>query len=131
MKRLCTNQGLKDFFNDGKPHPVDELEKRFKISRVVVYREMGRIEALRSINKTGYYILQGCSRFNRNGFFKVDDKVFFSGGDLSEALVHLVSKSCSGMNLRELKKTVCVPVEVQLLNLTQKGRLYREKFGGE
>ena len=131
MRRRCTDQGLKDFFNDGKPHHVEELEKRFKISRIVVYREMGRIQALRSINKTGYYILQGGRRFNRNGFFKVDDKVFFSGSNLSEALVHLVSKSCSGMNLRELRKTVCVPVEVQLLNLTQKGRLYREKFGGE
>ena len=131
MKRICTDQGLKDLFNDGKPHHVGELEKHFKISRIVAYREMRRIQALRSINKTGYYILPGCRRFDRNGFFKVDDKVFFSGGDLSEALVHLISKCRSGMNFRELKKAVCVPVEVQLLNLTQKRRLYREKFRGE
>ena len=131
MRRICTDQGLKDFFLDGKPHHVEEIETCFKVSRIVVYREMKRLGALRSINKTGFYLLQGFRRFDRNGFFQVDDKVFFSGGDLSAALVHLISKSCSGMNLRELKKSVCVPVEVQLLNLTQRGRLYREKFGGE
>jgi len=131
MKRICTDQGLKDFFNDGKPHHVGEMEKCFKVSRIVVYREMKRLGALRSINKTGFYLLQGVRRFDRNGFFKVDDKVFFSDGDLSDALVHLVLKSASGMNRRELKKIVCTPVEVQLLNLIQKGQLYREKFGGE
>ena len=131
MKRICTDQGLKDFFSDGKPHHVGELEKHFKVSLIVVYREMKRIQALRSINKTGYYILQGNRRFDRNGFLEVEDKVFFSGGDLSEALVHLISKSRSGMNYRELKKAVSVPVEVQLLNLTHKRRLYREKFRGE
>lgn len=131
MKRICSDQGLKDFFNDENPHHVRELEKFFKVSRIVVYREMKRLGALRSINKTGFYLLQGVRRFNRNGIFKIDNKVFFSDGDLSDALVHLVSKSSSGMNFRELKKIVCAPVEVQLLNLIQKDRLYREKFSGE
>jgi len=130
MRRICTDQGLKDFFTDGKPHHLEEIGARFKVSRIVAYREMKRLGTLRSINKTGFYLLQGVRRFNRNGFFKVDDKVFFSDGDLSDALVHLVSKSSSGMNFTELKKIVCAPVEVQLLNLIQKGRLYREKFGG-
>ena len=35
------------------------------------------------------------------------------------------------MNFRELKKAVLAPVEVQLLNLTKKGRLHREKLRGE
>ena len=58
MKRICTDQGLKDFFADGKPHHVEEIETRFKVSRIVVYREMKRLGAFRSINETGFYLLQ-------------------------------------------------------------------------
>ena len=131
MRRICTDKDLKIFFADGKPHSIEEIEEHFKINRVVAYREMKRIKVLLAINKTGYYVLSGVRRFDRNGFFKVDDKVFFSGGTLSEALISLVSKSHSGMKLKELQKVVCTAVNVQLLNLVKRNKLYRHKFAGE
>ena len=131
MKRICTDQGIKIFFKDGRPHSIEEIEENFKINRLVAYNEMKRSKALIAINKTSYYVLPGTKKIDRNGFFKIEDKVFFSGGTLSKALVSLVSKSDSGMNLKELEKIVCTRIEIQLLNLTGKGNLYRQKFDGK
>jgi len=131
VKRICTDQGIKIFFKDGIPHSIEEIEKHFNISRLVAYNEMNRSKALIAINKTSYYVLPGTKKFNRNGFFKIEDKVFFSGGTLLEALVSLVSKSHSGMNLKELEKIVDTRIEIQLLNLTRKGKLCRQKFDGK
>lgn len=129
MKRLCTDQDLKDFFKDGKPHRIKEVKAHFNVSRIVAYREMKRIKAFRSINKTGYYILPGIRHSTGNGLLKLEEKVFFSGGDLSAALVYLIAKSHSGMSAKDLEGKVCTNPRVQLLNLSQKGRVYREKFG--
>ena len=131
MRRICSDEDLKKIFKDGKPHSIEEIEEHFKISRVVAYREMKHIKALLAINKTGYYVLPGIRCFDRNGFFKVDDKVFFSGGTLSEALISVVSKSAAGMNLKALEKIVCTHANVQLLNLVKRNKLYRHKFAGE
>ncbi len=35
------------------------------------------------------------------------------------------------MNLKELEKIVCTRIEIQLLNLTRMGHLYRQKFDGK
>ena len=129
MRRLCTDQDLKDFFKDGKPHRIEEIKDHFNLSRIVAYREMKRIKALRSINKTGYYILPQTGHSTRNGLLKVEEKVFFSGGDFSAALVHLIAKSHSGMSAKDLEGRVGTNPRVQLLYLSQKGRIYREKFG--
>jgi hypothetical protein len=126
VKRICTDQGIKNFFKDGRPHSIEEIEENFKINRLVAYNEMKRSKALIAINKTSYYVLPGTKKIDRNGFFKIEGKVFFSGGTLSKALVSLVSKSHSGMNLKELEKIVCTRIEIQLLNLTRKGKLYRQ-----
>ena len=75
-------------------------------------------------------MLPGTGHSSRNGLLKVEEKVFFSGGDLSAALVALIAKSLSGMSAKELEKKVCTNPKVQLLNLSKKGRIYREKFGG-
>ncbi len=131
MKRICTDQGINFFFKDGIPHSLEEIEKHFNISRLVAYNEMNRSKALMAINKTSYYVLPGTKKFGRNGFFKIEDKVFFSGGTLSDALVSLVSKSHSGMNLKKLEKIVDTRIEIQLLNLTRTGKLYRQKFNGK
>ncbi len=130
MRRLCTDQEIKKFFQDGKAHRIEEIKAHFNVSRIVAYREMKRIKAFRSINKTGYYILPGTGHFTRNGLLKVEEKVFFSGGDLSAALVSLIEKSHSGMSAQDLEGKVCTNPRVQLLCLSQKGRIYREKFGG-
>jgi len=130
MRRLCTDQDLKDFFRDGKPHTIKEIQDHFNVSRIVAYREMKRIKAFRSINKPGYHMLPGTGHSTRNGLLKVEEKVFFSGGDLSDALVRLIAKSHSGMSAKDLEAKVCTNPRVQLLNLSQKGRIYREKFGG-
>ena len=50
---------------------------------------------------------------------------------MSKALVSLVLKSHSGMTLKELEKIVCTRIEIQLLNLTRMGHLYRQKFDGK
>ena len=130
MRRICIDQDLRSFFKDGKPHSIKEIEDHFEISRVVAYREMKRLNALLAVNKTGHFILSGSKRFDQNGFLKVDDMLFFSGGTLSDALISLVSKSHSGMKLKELQKVVCTNVNVQLLNLVKRNKLYRHKFAG-
>ena len=130
MKRLCTDQDLKDFFKDGKPHRIEEIKDHFNLSRIVAYREMKRIKAVRSINKPGYYMFPGTGHSTLNGLLKVEEKVFFSGGDLSDALVCLIAKSHSGMSAKDLEGKVGTNPRVQLLNLSQKGRIYREKLGG-
>ena len=130
MRRLCADQDIKDFFNDRKPHSIEEIKQKFTVRRIVAYREMNRMKALRSINKTGYYILPGNDHPTRSGFLNIEGKVFFSGGDLSDALVHLITKSYTGMTSKDLERKVCTNPKVQLLNLSQKQRVYREKFGG-
>ena len=130
MRRQCTEHVLKNFFKDGKPHSIGEIENHFDISRIVAYREMIRIKALRSINKPGYYILHRAGYSTLKGLVKVEEKVFFSGGDLSAALIHLISKSHSGVSAKDLEKKVCTNPRVQLLNLSKKNQIYREKFGG-
>jgi len=130
MKRLCTDQDLRNFFKDGNTHSIEEIQGHFNIKRIVAYNEMNRIKALRCINKTGHYVLSETAPSTRNGFLKIEEKVFFSGGNLSEALVHLIGKSQSGMSALDLEGTVCTNPRVQLLTLSQSGRIYREKFGG-
>jgi len=131
MKRICTDQELKNFLSDGKPHSIREIGDHFRISEVVVFREMKRIKAFPAINKTGCFVLLGTRRFDRNGLFRTESKVFFSGGDLSKALMALVSKSHSGMKTKELEKKVDINSKVQLLNLVKKGKLHRQEFGGK
>ncbi len=131
MKRICTDQELKKKISDGKPHSIREIGDHFRICEAVVFREMKRIKALPAINKTGCFVLLGTRRFDRNGFFSIEGKVFFSGGDLSKALIALVSKSHSGMKTKELEKKVDINSKVQLLNLVKKGKLYRQEFGGK
>lgn len=130
MRRLCTEQTLKNFFIVGKPHSIEEIRNHFNTSRIVAYREMVRIKALRSINKTGYYILPQPGNSTRGGLLRIEEKVFFAAGGLKEALVHLIAKSTSGMTAKDLEGKVGTNPRVQLLNLSQKGRVYREKFGG-
>jgi len=130
MKRLCTDPDLRNFFADGESRSIEEIKGHFNIKRIVAYKEMKRIKALRSINIPGHFALPGTVPSTRNGFLKIDGKVFFSGGNLPEALVHLIAQSHSGMRALELKGTVCTNPSVQLLYLSQRGRIYREKFGG-
>jgi len=131
MRRICTDQELRHFLADGKPHSIIEIKDHFSISEAVVFREMKRIKALPSINKTGCFVLLGNRRFDQNGFFRTENKVFFSGGDLSNALIALVSKSHSGMKTKELEKKVGINSVVQIFNLVKKGRLCRQKVDGK
>ena len=130
MRRICTDRKIEEIFSDVEPLSLEQIQGRLNVSKVVAYREIKRANALRAINNTGWYILPGERRFGRNGFLKIQDKVFFSGGGLSDALIHLVLKSHSGMNLNELRRVVCVSADVQLLNLVEKNILHRHKFGG-
>jgi len=130
MRRLCADQDLKDFFRDGKPHRIEDIKDRFNVKKIVAYREMKRIKALRSINATGYFILPWRAPSTQDEFVKIEGKVFFSGGDLSEALIYLITKSRAGLTAKDLERKVGTNPRVQLLNLIQKHRVYREKFGG-
>ncbi len=131
MKRICTDQELKNFLPDGKPRSIREIGDHFSISEPVVFREMKRIKALPAINKAGCFVLLGTRRSDRSGFFRTEGNVFFSGGDLSKALIALVSKSHSGMKTKELEKKVDINSKVQLFNLVKKGKLFRQEFGGK
>ena len=131
MNRICSDRELKEFFEDQKPHSVEEIKEHFKISKIVVYREMKGINAMPAINKTAFFLLSGSKRPDRNGFVKIDDMVFFSGGNLMQALICVVTKSNSGMTAKELQKLVGTRAKGQLLSLVKRNKLYRHKFAGE
>ena len=131
MNRICSDRELKDFFEDQKPHSAEEIKEHFKISKIVVYREMKRINAMPAINKTAFFLLSGSKRLDRNGFVKTDDMVFFSGGNLMQALICVVTKSHAGMTAKELQKLVGTNAKGQLLSLVKRNKLYRHKFAGE
>lgn len=131
MRRICSDDELGNFFRDGKPHRVEELKNRFGISVAVVYRELKRLGAVPALNMPGFYALPGTRRCDRDGLFRIDDAVFFSGGNLPGALISIVSKSSSGITVRELEKKVKTTSKVQLFSLVRGGRLKRRKFKGE
>ena len=130
------NKGLdsefKDFLADGRPRTVEELTGRFGFSRITAFRKLKKCGALTSINCDGcHYILPPAGGFNRYGLISVDGKVFFRGGNLLKAIVHLVDVSRSGMTAAELGRLAGTNVQLQLLDLFGKGKLCREKYGRE
>lgn len=131
MRRLCEDEKLRGFFRDGLPRSVSEVGKQFNLSVPVAYNELRRLKALVALNRPGVYVLPKVRRTDRDGFFKVGDAVFFSGGNLPRALEALVSGSSSGMSVRAIEKKVLTNAKVQLLSLVSAGKLKRRKAGGE
>ncbi len=131
MNRICSDSEIKEFFEDQKPHSAEEIKEHFKISKIVVYREMKRINAMPAINKTAFFLLSGSRRLDRYGFVKINDMVFFSGGNLMQALICVVAKSYAGMTAKELQKLVGTNAKGQLLSLVKRNKLYRHKLAGK
>jgi hypothetical protein len=123
---------LKDFFAGGVPRTVEELTVHFGFSRTTAFRKLKRFGALTSINcDARYYILSQELAFNRYGLVTVDGKVFFRGGNLLSAIVHIVDSSRMGMTASELGRLAGTNVQLQLLDLFGKGNLWRKKYGRE
>ncbi|MFZ4440982.1 MAG: hypothetical protein ACOYOS_21430 [Syntrophales bacterium] len=130
MDKGCYSE-LKDFLADGRPRTVEELTGRFGFSRTTAFRKLKRCGALTSINCDGcHYILPPPGGFNRYGLVSVEGKVFFRGGNLLKAVAHLVDVSRAGMTASELGALVGSNVQMQLLDLTGKGKLWRKRDGG-
>jgi len=131
MSTVCDAE-FKDFLSDGIPRTVDELTGHFNFSRTTAFRKLKKCGALTSINSDGqYYILPPAGGFNRYGLVSVAGKVFFHGGSLLNAIVHLVDISRRGMTAAELGRLACTNVQLQLLDLCEKKKLCRQKYGRE
>lgn len=131
MGAVCDSE-FKDYFADGISRTVEEVTGRFGVSRATAFRKLKKCGALTSINGDGrYYILPPEGGFNRYGLATVDGKVFFRGGNLIKAVVHMVDASRSGMTAAELGRLAGTNVQLQLLDLSGKGRLWRKRHGRE
>ncbi len=131
MSTVCDSE-FKNFLSDGTPRTVDDLTCRFKFSRTTAFRKLKKSGALTSINSDGqYYILPPAAGFNRYGLVTVAGKVFFQGGSLLKAIVHLVDISRNGMTAAELGRLAGTNVQLQLLDLCEKEKLCRKRYGRE
>lgn len=123
---------IKDFFAGCRPRTAEELTVHFGFSRTTAFRKLKRFGALTSINcDARYYILPSGVAFNRYGLAMIDGKVFFRGGNLLKAIVHLVDVSRIGMTASELGRLAGTNVQLQVLDLFGNGKLWRKKYGRE
>lgn len=124
--------GFHEFIAGGIPRTVDEVLKRFGVSRITAFRWLKKNGALTSINGDGqYYHLPLVDGFNQYGLMTLEGKVFFRGGNLLQALVHLTTVSRSGMTAAELGRLTGTNVQLQLRDLYRKGKVWRKKYGRE
>lgn len=131
MERICNDEKLKEFFEDGLPHTAGELRNHFNLSVSVAYRELKHLNAIPALNKSGHYMLPEFRRIDSNGLFRVSGLIFSSNGSLPKTLNFLVTNSQAGMTVVELEKLVKTNTKVQLLNLVKSGELTRLKIDGE
>lgn len=118
------------FFSDGKPHTVEELTEYFGFSRITAFRKLKSAGALTSVNSRGqYYILGAGLKFNCYGLVTLNGKVFYRGGNLLKAIVHLVNNSRNGMKTVELERLLGTNIRIQVASLMRQGKLYRKKQG--
>lgn len=118
------------FFSDGRPHTVVELTKHFGFSRITAFRKLKKTGALTSVNSRGqYYILPSGLKFNRYGLISIDKKVFYKGGNLLKAIIHIINNSPNGMKTVDLEQLLGTNIRLQVASLTKLGELYRKKQG--
>ena len=118
-------------FEGGRPVEISQIAEALGIGRATVSRLMRRHCTHTCVNQRGAYcVLPAMLGFDRMGFCRIGDLLFYRGGNQLAALVHYVEQSGSGLGLSECKAFFGANVTKQLLALVRVGRLRREREEG-
>jgi predicted transcriptional regulator len=122
---------VKKFINDKKVVTVDDICKHFNIKEPMARRYLQQLRAFSSVNSgAAYYILPDNHTFADSGILNINGKVFYKGGNLVDAAVHLIEQSPAGMSVSELLEILKTSVHSQLPKLVIAGKLNRAKVSG-
>ena len=101
-------------------------------SSMTVFRKLQELNYITSCSHSGkYYTLKRIARFNDMGLWTYNSVLFSSYGTLFDTLKALIEKSENGYTALELEEILNIKPNAVLLELLNKGRIYREKVTGK
>jgi hypothetical protein len=112
---------------------LDELKSVMgNPARATVFRKLGELEYLSSYSHRGkYYTMRSIARFSPEGLWSFKTVWFSKYGNLLDTAQALVEQSSSGYSAMQLKAIVHVKTKHALRDLTDRGRLQRDKIGAQ
>ena len=111
---------------------IEELSNMLASSVITARRSLKRWKAFNSFNHNGrYYTLPGIPRFDHHGIWRHQTILFSQYGNLKQTIVHLVSRSESGLSAREIAQVVGIPSNSSIFSrLQDRSGIRREKHQG-
>jgi hypothetical protein len=101
-------------------------------ARATVFRKLAELDYLSSYSHRGrYYTMRSIARFSAVGLWSCRAVWFSRYGNLLDTAQALVEQSAAGYSALELKTIVQVKTKHALKDLTDRGRLQREKIGAQ
>jgi hypothetical protein len=99
---------------------IGELSDMLASSVITARRYLKRWEAITSFNHNGrYYTLPGIPRFDHHGIWRHQTIHFSKYGTLKQTIIHLVTRSESGLSAREIAQIVGLPSNSSIFSRLQ------------
>ena len=109
---------------------IEPLATELQYSVPSVRRFLSTIGYYSSFTHNGaWYTLRPIPKFGRNGLWFHGDIGFSKAGSLTRTLIHLVSRSPSGMTAEQLGEIIGGRYHSVLVKLSRQGRIQRQKLG--
>ncbi|MFC1863202.1 hypothetical protein ACFL1Z_04530 [Thermodesulfobacteriota bacterium] len=111
---------------------IDELVGLLESSVITARRQLRKWRAYTSFNMNGrYYTLPGIPCFNENGIWKYQGILFSRHGNLIQTISHLIGRSGTGLNAREIAQVVEIAPNSSVFSRLQSAPgMKREKYQG-
>jgi len=111
---------------------IEELSSMLASSIITARRYLKKWKAFTSFNHNGrYYTLPGIPRFDHYGIWRHQTILFSEYGSLKQTIIHLVTRSESGLSAREIAQIVGLPSNSSIFSRLQDiSGIRREKYGG-
>ena len=117
-------------FRSARILTIEELRRRFSVSRATVFRWLGEHGYLSSYNHRGKYVtIEEVAHFDSRGLWCFQGACFSRHGTLKATVEHFVLASAGGMAHEELSELLGVRVHNPLLDLVNEGAISREQVG--
>jgi hypothetical protein len=130
--QLPPGERLLKLFQRRKCWMLADLAQALGCALISARRHLKQLGYFRSYTQNGkWYTLRDFPQFNRDGLWHHKDIGFSKRGSLIATILHLVTRSPSGLSARELGQKLQHPCHAVLTNLHKSQRLDRVQVTGE
>ena len=132
-KKEIIKQELERFITSRKIVTFEEISEHLNTTvRITIIRRLKELSYISSYSHRGkYYTLDTVANFSDEGLWCYNSVYFSKYNTLINSCHHFVNNSESGFTVNELQTKLHVDVKLSLITLYKRGKLHREKYGGE